>query len=307
MFSQGELTRAHAVAEECILLDGEKGTENALVEMFPFLGEKTFYQNNYRSRSFLARRTSALLGEIIFYQGDTSTARLVFEKSRAFYKEVGDETQLSMTLHLLARVIAAQGDLAAARALYEESLNRGRGVKFTLSFLDIPPALEGLAAVVAAQGEPTWAARLWGAAESQRESYGTPLAPIYRAGYEQAVAKASIQLGEKTFAAAWYEGRMMTLEQVLAAKGTAEILAPKAMEPSSPSLAQMQPISPAGLTTRELEVLRLVAQGLTDAQVAQQLVISPRTVNSHLTSIYSKLGVDSRTAATHYVMEHHLI
>ena len=55
------------------------------------------------------------------------------------------------------------------------------------------------------------------------------------------------------------------------------------------------------------DVLRLVAQGLTDGQVAEQLVISPRTVSWHLTSIYNKLGVSSRSAATRYAIEHHLI
>jgi DNA-binding CsgD family transcriptional regulator len=65
--------------------------------------------------------------------------------------------------------------------------------------------------------------------------------------------------------------------------------------------------TPAGLTTRELEVLRLVASGLTDAQVAEKLVLSPRTVSTHLTSIYSKLGVNSRTAATRFAVEHGLI
>jgi DNA-binding NarL/FixJ family response regulator len=60
------------------------------------------------------------------------------------------------------------------------------------------------------------------------------------------------------------------------------------------------------LTAREVEVLRLVAAGLTDAHIAQQLVISPRTVNVHLTSIYSKLSVSSRVAATRYAIEHHL-
>ena len=64
---------------------------------------------------------------------------------------------------------------------------------------------------------------------------------------------------------------------------------------------------PAGLTAREVEVLRLVAQGLTDGQVAEQLVISPRTVNWHLTSIYSKLGVSSRSAATRFAIEHKLV
>jgi DNA-binding NarL/FixJ family response regulator len=63
----------------------------------------------------------------------------------------------------------------------------------------------------------------------------------------------------------------------------------------------------ARLTARELEVLRLVAQGLTNEQMAEHLVISPRTVDTHLTSIYSKIGVSSRSAATRYAVEHHLV
>ncbi len=90
----------------------------------------------------------------------------------------------------------------------------------------------------------------------------------------------------------------MILEQILAVQ-----------EPTTrpEQVPRVAPIYPAGLTAREVEVLRLVAQGLTDAQVAEQLVISPRTVNFHLTSIYSKLGVSSRAAATRYVMDHHLV
>jgi DNA-binding NarL/FixJ family response regulator len=61
------------------------------------------------------------------------------------------------------------------------------------------------------------------------------------------------------------------------------------------------------LTAREIEVLRLVASGLTDAQVAEKLVISTRTVNSHLSSIYSKLGVNTRTAAVRAAHDHHLL
>lgn len=65
--------------------------------------------------------------------------------------------------------------------------------------------------------------------------------------------------------------------------------------------------SSAGLSAREVEVLRLVAQGLTDAQVAEQLVISSRTVNWHLSVIYSKLGVSSRTTATRFALAHKLV
>ena len=64
---------------------------------------------------------------------------------------------------------------------------------------------------------------------------------------------------------------------------------------------------PAGLTAREVEVLRLVAQGMTNAQAAQELFLSPRTVNAHLTSIYHKLEVTSRSAATRFAVEHGLL
>ena len=64
---------------------------------------------------------------------------------------------------------------------------------------------------------------------------------------------------------------------------------------------------PAGLTAREVEVLKLAARGLTNAQIAQELFLSPRTVHTHLNSIYHKLGVSSRTAATRFASEHGLI
>ena len=283
LFAQGDLARARAVAEEGLALKREIGTRSAEAEVLP------------------------VLAEITFCQGDTTTARLLLEKTCAFYREVGNERQLAWTLSLLGKVIAAQGDLAAARAIYEESLIRGKGVNRNLSFLDLAPALEGLAAVVAAQGEPTWAARLWGTAQAQREAYRIPLPPIYRADYEQAVASTRAQLGEKTFAAARAEGRAMTLDEVLAARGPAPVLMPDPMEQPSPASAKSAVTYPNDLTAREVEVLRLVAQGLTNAQIAEQLVIRPFTVNNHVRSIFGKLGVTNRSAATRYAMEHQLV
>jgi DNA-binding NarL/FixJ family response regulator len=64
--------------------------------------------------------------------------------------------------------------------------------------------------------------------------------------------------------------------------------------------------NPHNLTRREIEVLQLIAEGLTDAQVAARLVLSTRTVQAHLRSIYSKLDVTTRSAATRYAMEHGL-
>jgi DNA-binding CsgD family transcriptional regulator len=170
---------------------------------------------------------------------------------------------------------------------------------------NIPFYVEGLAEVVAAQGEGAWAARLWGAAEAMRDDLNAPLPAVFCTEYEHAVTAARTQLGEKTFAAAWAEGRRMTVEQVLAA--LTALPPPIPAEPALAPPATKPVISPDGLTTREVEVLRLVAQGLTDAQVAETLVISPRTVNTHLTSIYAKIQVSSRSAATAYALAHDLV
>ncbi len=98
----------------------------------------------------------------------------------------------------------------------------------------------------------------------------------------------------------------MTPEQALAAHESVTL--PGSMPEASPT-SPVKPRTPYpnGLTAREVEVLRLVAQGLTDAQVAEQLVISPSTVNTHLKSIYGKIQVSSRSAATRYAMEHQLV
>ena len=64
---------------------------------------------------------------------------------------------------------------------------------------------------------------------------------------------------------------------------------------------------PAGLSAREVEVLCLVARGLTNAQIAAELFISPRTVNAHLGSVYSKIGSHSRAEATRFASEHGLL
>jgi DNA-binding NarL/FixJ family response regulator len=98
----------------------------------------------------------------------------------------------------------------------------------------------------------------------------------------------------------------MTLEQAFVE--AQQVMVPEqAIESPLPPMVMPSATYPAGLTAREVEVLRLVAQGLTNAQAAEQLVITPRTVNVHLTSIYSKLHVTSRTAATRYAIEHNLI
>src|SRR5262249_55533149 len=191
-------------------------------------------------------------------------------------------------------------DLALERRRYLEGLT-------ILQEMDsqefLAACLEGLAALEAGQGAPGLAARLWGTAEVQREVMGTPMHPVYRPNYKQAVAQARATLGEQAFRTAWAAGRGMSPQQALATREGPEGAT------SMPQLppATQSPTYPAGLTAREVEVLRLLARGWTDAQIAEHLVISPRTVNPHTTSLYSKLNVSSRAAATRFAIEHHLL
>ncbi len=71
--------------------------------------------------------------------------------------------------------------------------------------------------------------------------------------------------------------------------------------------SKKSPSYPAGLSPREVEVLRLVAEGLTDAEIAEKLFISRRTVTSHLTSVYNKIGIGSRAAASVWAKEQGVI
>ena len=100
----------------------------------------------------------------------------------------------------------------------------------------------------------------------------------------------------------------MTLEQIFVARWPVTI--PEPLPTSQPVASPPEksfPSYPDGLTAREVEVLRLVSQGLTSAQIAEQLVIGLATVNFHVRSIYNKLGVSSRSAATRYAIEHNLV
>ena len=91
----------------------------------------------------------------------------------------------------------------------------------------------------------------------------------------------------------------MTPEQALAARG-------QNPAPTATKTVTSPTTYPAGLTAREVEVLRLLAGGMTDIQIATKLILSPRTIHAHISSIYSKLGITSRSAATRYAIEHNL-
>jgi predicted ATPase/DNA-binding CsgD family transcriptional regulator len=312
---QGEYVKARPYAEEGLALFRELGDHAGLIEALLYRAKGLFRSQESKAAvhalleeyltltqgvSWGKGMVDALMAEVALREGDMVSARALIEEGMDYCRETGFRPDLAEVLVVFGQVTAAQGDYAAAQAHYEESLALAREMGFKLV---LPAGLEGLASVVAAQGELTWAARLWGAAQALRDTMGTPLPPAYRAEYERSVAFARTQLGEKAFATAWAEGRDMTPDQAFAARGPVTI--PSEAQPTLP--AKSLPTYPDGLTAREVEVLRLVAQGLSNAEIAEQLVISLLTVKAHMRSLYNKLGISSRSAATRYSIEHYLI
>ena len=135
---------------------------------------------------------------------------------------------------------------------------------------------------------------MFGAAEALQEATGPVLVPYQRTDHDLRVAAVRASLDEAAFRTAWATGRAMPLEQAI------EYALEDQPVPPSPAGA-------GGLSPREIEVLRLVAEGLTDGQVAERLYVSPRTVSNHLRSIYKKLGVPSRAAAARKAVEQDLL
>ncbi len=278
--SGGDLAQAHTLLDESLALYRELGDKSCIASCL------------------------SLSGMLALSEGDTALARSQVEQALAIFQEMKLQYRTALSLYALAQVAEAEGASARSRALYEQGVVLAHESGDTGT---IPAGLEGLAAAVAAQGDPVRAAHLWGAAEVLREALGAPLPPVDRSPYQRAAAAARTQAGEQAFATAWAQGRSLSPEQALATPGQGALSASTSAEQTSspPSVAPTP--SPDGLTAREVEVLRVVAQGLTNEQVAERLVISPRTVDTHLTSIYSKIGVSSRVAATRYALEHHLV
>jgi len=245
-----------------------------------------------------------LSGVLALDEGDTDSARSLTEQALTIFREAKVPSGVVRSLYTLARLATVEEDYARSQALYEQGVKVARELGDKLAII---PGLEGLAATVVAQGNHVWAAHLWGVAEALRETVGVPIPPVEHASYNRSVAASRAQLGEQAFAFAWAEGRTMSPEQALAAPEQVALPVPTRREQSLSPAPADPPSYPDGLTAREVEVLRIVAQGLTNEQVAKRLVISPRTVDTHLTSIYSKIGVSSRTAATRYAIEHHLV
>jgi ATP/maltotriose-dependent transcriptional regulator MalT len=310
--TQGNSALAHSMIDKAVALLTPQGDKRTLASALNFLGQVFREEGNYAAARASIEEALGLrramedkgaiagslndLGATAFAQGDPSAESLL-ETSLKMRQELADQFGIPRCLHDLGAVALGRGDLAHAYTRFSQALAvfRDQGDK-----RNAIKCLEGLAGVAAAAGQVVQAARLLGAAQVARESIGVPLPITWRANYDRALSVVRERLDQAPFASAWAEGRAMSPEQAIE-----YILKEPYVKLSATNAKPAH--DPNALTPREMQVLRLVAAGLTDARIAEELVVSARTVNAHLGSIYSKLGVNSRSAAMRYALDHKLI
>jgi predicted ATPase/DNA-binding CsgD family transcriptional regulator len=323
---RGEFARVHELCGESLTLFRALGDAWHIAVVLHTLGWASYCQGDYAAArrlseesvtlfrrlgnpGFMAQALTILACEVAAL-GEEPTAASLLEEALALGKQGEGKEDMARTLCALGRLALRQGELAQARTRYEEGvamlMEQWRAARFTArATWVLASCLEGLGEIALSQGQAAWTVQLVAAAEALRVAgeYRNPLG-MEQPFYERTLTEARTQLGDQTFAALWAEGRTMTPQEALAAEGQSK---------SSTKRTAVAPVllttrSPFGrLTARQVEVLRLVARGLTDKRIAERLTISPRTVNVHVHAIYKKLEITSRSAATRYAVEQHLV
>ena len=203
--------------------------------------------------------------------------------------EAQDPISRTRLLAPYVEIVLSTGDSAAARDAAEE-------LRQVAAMLGTPllraHAARSFGAVLAAEGEPK------AALVELRRAFNE----FHALGVRYDAARTRLLLAEACAALGDHDAASMesgAARAVLDSLPTAEALN-TTVEPGARSSIE-------GLTQRELEVLRLLARGTTNRGIAQELVISEKTVASHVSHIFTKLGVTSRSAATAYAYDHHLV
>jgi predicted ATPase/DNA-binding CsgD family transcriptional regulator/transcriptional regulator with XRE-family HTH domain len=331
---QGDSARALPLLEESLRLRRELNDIPGMAATLSNLGVIADYHSEYDTAAALyleglelARTVgdqwlSALiltnLGEVVQHQDN-------YERATALYEEAFVVAQALDSRPLCAVLLLRLGNLATLQQMPWRAVNRLQEALALLRLLGntvgVITCLEGLAAALAASPRPVpelarGAVRLWAAIEKERVVLHSPRPLIDALLYTPYIEAACLSLGEAVTAEETEAGWAMSFEQAVAyaqqitlnppepAPNTRAERTPASSMIAPPSANQVSNGPLAELSPRELDVLRLVAEGLPDKEVAERLVISPRTVNAHLTSIYSKLGVNSRRAIMLLAIDH---
>ncbi|MGC5010844.1 ATP-binding protein [Streptosporangium sp. DT93] len=237
------------------------------------------------------------LAQVAWLRGDLAEARNRYERALDMLQDITAHWQVVTCLSGLGRIALAQGDLATARVRLVESLRLCIG---TGQRLGVARRIETLAQLALAEEDDHRAVRLAGASSAIRNAMsGAVLPPGFGARMEELLQPARLRLGESLVAQLWAHGQEMSQEQAVR-------YALQVEEPYETPILLGKPAAVApvtSLTCREWEIAELVARGMSNRAIADDLVISPATAARHVANILGKLGFSSRTQVATWVVE----
>jgi predicted ATPase/DNA-binding CsgD family transcriptional regulator len=235
------------------------------------------------------------IGERARLRGDHARARSAYEQSLAIAERTGDARRQYYVLYNLAFVAQREGDHHEALRALRRSLVLCQDLGVPT---DVMQEILAIAGSLGALGEPLRAARLFGAAHAFLERSGTLIDPGDQPEHDRNMAFVRAQLGEAAFAAAWAEGQAMTFDQAVA---YAQTVFDAGNRPTVHPQRDPAIDAASGLTRRERDVALRVAEGKSNRAIADELVITERTVEGHVSNILAKLAFRSRAQIAAWV------
>jgi predicted ATPase/class 3 adenylate cyclase/DNA-binding CsgD family transcriptional regulator len=309
---QGDLASADRLITEALEIRRGLADPKATADSLNNLGYVTLQRGDHRRAQSLydeALRTYRQRGDqqgiadalshlalIALHEGDRTTARKFEQESLDIWRALGDMQGVAWALEGLGKVELEAGDRKAAIASFREGLEVARGIGDGWS---IALLIEGFACAAASQGLADHALRLAGAAAAIRKRVGTPLAPLHERQLHRWLERARFALRPVRSEHAYAAGSEMSLDDAVA-----EAIATQAG--GSPTVREERD-QWSRLSERELEVASLIAQGLSNKQIAERLFIATGTVERHVANILGKLDMSNRAQVAAWVAERGLL
>ncbi|MGN6483233.1 MAG: tetratricopeptide repeat protein [Thermomicrobiales bacterium] len=326
-YYQGNYDQAEAYWDECLRILRQAGDIQAQAMVASNISAVAMERMNYDRAGEMLNEALALqvqigdsrsiaftysnMGDLASVQGDDEQAAVWFAESLALFRRAGDVRNEAITKVSLAEMLVRRGELAEAATLLVEG---GRAFLQVSDRLSAAETIDLAAVVLAEAGLVEDAARFLGLTRRYHRELDAPTRARLAADVEGGRAIILRAMGADRFARFQDEGESLTTEEAIGRLDALQptiAAAPKPVAEAAPRPTRLVSPAPAtldvppevhDLTERELEVLRLVAQGLSAREIGERLFISPRTASTHVSNILGKLGVSNRAAAVAIAM-----
>ena len=313
--SLGDLDAAKPLLDESLTIKRQEGDDDGIAhalyhrgrlaeiegnnaEAQPFYHEALLRWSALTNESGIAYATLAL-GQVARRNRRFEEAEDLIDRSLTMLRRVGDRLGVSDAACQLGRVAQAAGNDQIAANRFREAIALAMDTEDWDTLVD---CIEGMASIAVRNGHHERAIRLAGVAATWRETTGHVLSAPDRADLEQTLATARGHTSATLATKAWAAGRAMPLAEAAALAATVGNGHERRAKPLRIGRGRSAP----NLTRRERDVLRLIAVGLGDRDIAERLFISRRTASSHVEHIFLKLGVNNRQLAAVYAVRNGL-